>query len=420
MRWVILVFLFVGTVLNFADKSVAGYAAVPIMKEFSLSFTQWGLVGSSFFWLFAIMGVLGASLSDRFGTKKLLAIMVISWAVIQAGSYLVTGLAGLVLMRILLGAFEGPYFATAANLVTKWFPQERRGLAIALMNSGGTIGGLVMAPILVAGISEMGWRNTYGSLGLLSVAWFVLWLWMGKEKPQQEALTTSKTQSSPKIKWSEVSGALLSRNFIVICLAVFASYWFLAWIQAFLPAYFVKAIHLSPKEMGNYASIIGIVSAIGTLLIAVFSDRLFRKNQNLRRSRVFVGGGGVILAGLLFYSITIIHNPIYVLVVMCVGKSMSSAMFVLWVPIATSLLPQRGGLILGVGSGFAQLAGIIGPLVTGAIVQSTGANVVLGFDHAILFVGTLLVLFGAMFFLFCKPDKQGANMVYPSEGTTVS
>lgn len=420
MRWMILVFLFLGTLLNFADKSVAGYAAVPIIKEFGLTYTQWGLVGSSFFWLFAITGVFGAALSDRYGTKKILAIMVLSWVFIQAGAFTVTGLTGLILMRVLLGAFEGPYFATAANHISKWFPPERRGFAIALMNSGGTAGSLIIAPVLVAGIEGIGWRETYGSLGLFGLIWFILWIWKGKENPEQENLEPKEITSASKLKWPEIYRVLLSRNFILVCLAIFASYWFLAWIQTFLPAYFVQSIHLSPNKMGIYASILGIASATGTLLIAWFSDLLFKKSQSLRKSRVFIGGGGVLLAGVLFFSLTIIHNPIYILVVMCIGKSMSSAMFVLWAPIATSLLPQRGGLILGVGTGFAQLAGIIGPIVSGAIVQSAGSNVALGFDHSILFIGTLLVLFGAAFLLFCKPDKQAVNTVYLSEGKAIS
>lgn len=420
MRWVILAFLFFGTVLNFADKSVAGYAAIPIMEELNLNFTQWGLVGSSFFWFFAISGVFGASLSDRIGTKKILAIMVISWTIIQSGSFLVTGLTGLVLMRVLLGIFEGPYFATAANLITKWFPPERRGVAIALMNSGGTIGGLVMAPILVTGISEMGWRNTYGALGLIGIVWFVLWLWLGKENPKQETLISGVTKSAPKISWSNIYPVLLSRNFLLVCLAVFASYWFLAWMQAFLAAYLVQAIQLTPKEMGYFASIIGISSAILTLVFAWYSDSLYKKNQSIRKSRVFVGGGAVILAGLLFYSVTIIHHPIYVLFAMCVGKSLAYVMFVLWPAIATNLLPERGGLILGIGTGFAQLAGIIGPIVSGAMVQSTGNNITLGFDYSILFIGTLMVVFGITFVLFCKPDKQVGNMANIGKNESVS
>lgn len=412
MHWVILAFAFFGTVLNFADKSVAGYAAIPIMKEFGLNFTQWGLVGSSFFWLFAISGVLGASLSDRFGAKKIMAIMVISWTIIQFGSYLVTGLTGLILMRVLLGAFEGPYFATAANLVTKWFPPERRGIAIALMNSGGTIGGLVMAPIMVSSISGIGWRNTYVALGLIGIVWFVLWLWFGKESPKEEALISGVTESAPKIGWSTIYPVLLSRTFLLVCLAVFASYWFLSWLQAFLPAYLVQAVHLDPKEMGYYASIIGISSATLTLLIAWYSDSLYKKSQSIRKSRVMVGGVAVILAGLLFYSITFIHHPIYVLIVMCIGKALAYSMFVLWPAIATNLLPGRGGLILGIGTGFAQLAGIFGPIVTGAIIQSTGNNVTLGFDYSIVFLGTLMVVFGMVFLLFCKPDKQVENTAF--------
>ncbi|MDO7487086.1 hypothetical protein Q5O89_17115 [Peribacillus frigoritolerans] len=42
MRWVVLILLFFGAVINFADKSIVGLAAVPIMKEFNLTYAEWG------------------------------------------------------------------------------------------------------------------------------------------------------------------------------------------------------------------------------------------------------------------------------------------------------------------------------------------------------------------------------------------
>lgn len=49
MRWFVLITLFFGFLINFADKSVVGIAAAPIMKELGLSYAQWGIIGSSFF-----------------------------------------------------------------------------------------------------------------------------------------------------------------------------------------------------------------------------------------------------------------------------------------------------------------------------------------------------------------------------------
>ncbi|KAB2336241.1 MFS transporter [Cytobacillus depressus] len=417
MRWRIVIFLFIGMVINFADKMVAGYAAVPIMEEFNLSYTQWGLLSSSFFWLFMISGIFGSALSDRIGTRNLLTIMLLAWSVIQSGAFLVTGVFGLIIMRVALGAFEGPYSPTSNNHLSKWFKPERLSFAISLVNAGSAVGGLICAPLLVLGIQELGWRQTFGVLGAISLVWVVLWLWLGKEKTVSEnaGATEVKTMPVPKLKWSETYPVLLSRPFVMVCLMLFSTYWVLVWTQSFLPAYLVKAVHLTPTEMGNFSSILGAAYIVLMILIAWYSDRLFQKHNSLRKARVMVAGIGAILSGVLFYSMTIFTNPVYILIAMILAKAMVHAVFILWVPIALSLLPERKGLILGVGTGCAQFAGVVGPVVTGFIVQFAGTNEALGFDYSILFMGSQLVLAGLVFTLLCKPDVYVRKTVHHSE-----
>ncbi|HEY6409141.1 MAG TPA: hypothetical protein VIY29_16900 [Ktedonobacteraceae bacterium] len=60
--WVMVGMLFVLGAINFADKAVLGLSAVPIIKELHLSPTQYGVVSSSLFWLFAISSVLVTAL----------------------------------------------------------------------------------------------------------------------------------------------------------------------------------------------------------------------------------------------------------------------------------------------------------------------------------------------------------------------
>ncbi len=62
--WIMVVLLFTFMVINFADKAVIGIAAVPIMQELELGPRQFGLVGSSFFLLFAVSSVATGFLSD--------------------------------------------------------------------------------------------------------------------------------------------------------------------------------------------------------------------------------------------------------------------------------------------------------------------------------------------------------------------
>src|ERR1051326_7189431 len=52
--WKITFLLFLFMLVNFADKIVVGLAGVPIMTELKLEPEQFGLLGSSFFFLFSI------------------------------------------------------------------------------------------------------------------------------------------------------------------------------------------------------------------------------------------------------------------------------------------------------------------------------------------------------------------------------
>lgn len=102
--WLIVALLFSFMVINFADKAVLGLAAVPIMHEFRLSYTQFGLIGTSFFVIFSLSAVLIGALANHFPTKWILLLMALSWAVVQMPMILRLGMAALVANRVLLRA----------------------------------------------------------------------------------------------------------------------------------------------------------------------------------------------------------------------------------------------------------------------------------------------------------------------------
>src|SRR5699024_11921175 len=109
-RWIVLLFIAVLAVANFADKSIIGLSAVHIMEDMDLSYNQWGIVSSSFYWLFSIVGVIGASLSDKYGTEKMIGIMVIIWTLSQSMVCFITSLPMIILIRECIGLGTGPFF----------------------------------------------------------------------------------------------------------------------------------------------------------------------------------------------------------------------------------------------------------------------------------------------------------------------
>src|ERR1700686_4655062 len=73
--WKVALALAAFMMINFVDKVVLGLVAVPMMDELKLTPQEFGAIGSSFFWLFAISGVAGGFLANRFETRLLLLCM---------------------------------------------------------------------------------------------------------------------------------------------------------------------------------------------------------------------------------------------------------------------------------------------------------------------------------------------------------
>lgn len=406
MARITLVMLFVLYMINYADKTIAGYSAVPIMEEFSLSQKEWGLVGSSFFWFFSIAGILGAALSDRIGTKKMLAIMAISWTVIQFGAYAIAGLPMLVLARVLLGIGEGPFWATVVSHLNKWFPEEKRGLVYSTVNFGAFVGAVASAPLLVSLIDSNGWRFAWAFMGALSLIWLLIWLWIGKERPQiSVAATKTEAPSLPKAKWSDISGVLLSSTFILCFLVYFAQIWGTTFAAVWEPVYLVKVMEFTNQQMAYAIAGTGLLAGLMTILISWMGDRLYKKHRSYRKSYVFIGGTSIILGGLCFFSVSFLQSTALILIALCLGKGFAFSVGTAASVIVSSLLPERTGLLVGVLSSLVTLAGIISPLVTGAIVQAAG-DVGTGFSNAMIVNALIFVLCGVLFLLFAKRKEQ--------------
>ncbi|MEH7308969.1 MFS transporter, partial [Neobacillus drentensis] len=134
--WVMMLFLFFLAFINNLDKAVIGIASVPIMKELHLNPTEWGLVGSSFYWLFAISAIVVGGMADTRSSKKLIIWLCIIWASVQFLTLVIIGLPSLIFTRIVLGAGEGPAIAVAAVVIGKWLPKEKYAIGFAFIFLG--------------------------------------------------------------------------------------------------------------------------------------------------------------------------------------------------------------------------------------------------------------------------------------------
>src|SRR5258707_4397871 len=111
--WKITFLLFLFMLVNFADKIVVGLAGVPIMTELKLEPEQFGLLGSSFFFLFSIMAVVVGFIVNRIATRWVLLVLAVIFALAQVPMLGTVGFTTFLICRVILGAGEGPAAAVA-------------------------------------------------------------------------------------------------------------------------------------------------------------------------------------------------------------------------------------------------------------------------------------------------------------------
>ena len=122
--WKITFLLFLFMLVNFADKIVVGLAGAPIMDELKLSPEQFGLLGSSFFFLFSISAIVVGFIVNRVDTRWVLLVMAVIWSLAQFPMVGTVSFTTLLICRVILGAGEGPALSVAAHAIYKWFPER--------------------------------------------------------------------------------------------------------------------------------------------------------------------------------------------------------------------------------------------------------------------------------------------------------
>src|SRR5271155_537268 len=272
-----IVVLFAINILNFYDRNVAGALTEPMRKEFHLSDSQIGLLGSAFIWIYAIFGVPLGRIADSASRKKLLAWGVVIWTVMTASAGLATTYAMLLLSRVGVGVGEAACAPTATSWLGDLFPQAKRSRVLALFMLGVPVGGALgfffSGPIAQA----YGWRAAmvFAAVPALLLVPALLML----DEPQRGA---SELHPAPLVRasmwnvlriptlwWIIASGALLNFN----------AYAF----ATFLPAFLSRVHGLSLARSGVATGIVYLAGGVsGGTIAGYLGDSIVHRRKDGR------------------------------------------------------------------------------------------------------------------------------------------
>ena len=176
LRWWIGGLLFASTVINYLDRQTLSVLAPYLKLQYNWNNQDFALIVIAFRVAYSVGQTVAGRLIDRIGTRKGLTITVIWYSIAAMLTSLAGGLRSFAFFRFLLGAGESANWPAATKAVAEWFPKKERGWAVALFDSGSSIGGAV-APILVIGLYKYfgGWQPAFIITGTLGFLWLGAW-----------------------------------------------------------------------------------------------------------------------------------------------------------------------------------------------------------------------------------------------------
>lgn len=399
--------------INFIDKVGIGLVAVPVMAELNLTPTEFGWVAGSFFWLFALSGVLGGFVANRVSAKWMLLVLALAWSVAQLPIILSSSLAMIVLSRVLLGIGEGPAAPLAFHACYKWFPDARRNLPVSVINQGSGIG-VLTAGILIPSITlHWGWRANFTAMAIVGLVWALVWLIVGAEGPivgngNEAGAGRGAAVAGQRLPY----GVLLSDPTVLgVLVQNFMAFWGLALTLTWFPAYLQKGLGFDALTSGRLFALLTLLNISIGLALSAWSQRLLARGATSRRGRALFSSTALMIGGMLVVALMLLPMPdMTKVVLLAIGSGLTGVIFSLGPAMVGSVSPtaQRGAM-LAILNSIASIAGVMAPVVTGRLIQNAGGGTASGYEHGFALSGALLVIGGIVGLLWVDPEKSVAR-----------
>ncbi|NPD69072.1 MFS transporter [Lichenicola cladoniae] len=403
-RFLVMAMIFVTVVINYLDRSNLSIAAPSFSKELHIDPVHLGIAFSAFGWTYAALQIPMGWLVDRIHPRVLYAAALAIWSAVTFCMGFASSFVALLLLRLLVGAFEAPSFPINNRVVTTWFPERERAGAIGFYTSGQFVGLAFLTPVLAWMDVEFGWASVFMATGALGLIWAVIWFLMYRDPVSFRGTNRSEVAliteggggvfgaGRQPFSWRDVGVVLGRRKLWGIYIGQFGlnctAWFFLTWF----PTYLVHYRHLSFIKAGFLASVPFFAAFAGVMCSGFLSDLMLRRGASLGFARKVP-----IITGLLCSTVIIganyVDSPAAIIAFMTLAFFANGLASITW-SLVSSLAPTRLlGLTGGIFNLMGNLAAVVTPIVIGRL--ATGDS----FTRPIMFVAAT-ALIGALSYIF--------------------
>jgi ACS family D-galactonate transporter-like MFS transporter len=407
-RFAIMLLLFASVTINYLDRSNLSITAPAMRTALGLDTAQMGYVLSAFGWTYALCQIPGGWLVDRIAPRVLFAVLIVAWSLATILLGFTTSVAGLMAVRMLVGALEAPSYPINNRVVTTWFPERERATAIGFYTSGQFVGLAFLTPVLVWIQTRFGWHMVFVATGIVGVGWGIVWFALYRQPHEFPATNAAEIdlirrggglvdlgrsgETRRAFSGADLAHVLGSRKLWGVYFGQFALtstlWFFLTWF----PTYLVQARGMSFVKAGFLASLPFLAAFVGVLCSGLLSDAMVRRGATLGTARKVP-----IVTGLLLSTSVVganyVSDPALIVGFLALAFFGNGLASITW-SLVSAIAPERLlGLTGGVFNFVGNLSGITVPIVIGYLARDYG------FSAGLAYIA-LLALLGAMSYVF--------------------
>lgn len=282
-RWWIVWTLFFSTAINYINRQTLSVLAPVISREFHLNHSQLSNIFGAFQFAYAGTWLVGGIFLDIVGTRLGLSIAVVWWSLVSIVTSLANSAFSFGALRFLLGIGEGLNWPGASKAVAEHFPAQQRSVAVAIFDSGSSVGAAVAAIAIPWIALKIGWRFAFTFSGILGLLWLVLWLavYPRSRRPAGATAPTSLNLRNvkswlPLLKRSETWAVVIGRSLTD------PIWWFYVF---WLPQYFSDTRGFSLKQIAAFTWIPFVAADLGNFAGGLSSGALVKRGMAVLRAR---------------------------------------------------------------------------------------------------------------------------------------
>jgi MFS family permease len=377
--------LLVAFIISYLDRVNVGFAAITANEDLGMTAAQYGWGAGLLFLGYSLFELPSNLAMERFGARRWLARIMITWGLIGCAMAVVTGPLSFYALRFLLGVAEAGLFPGVILYLTYWLPKRLRARYLGLFALGIPLSSVIGSPI-----SGVIMASTHGVLGLKSWQWLYileavpavlmgLWVlaaladrpatarWLTNAEREWLRAELEREAPSASAEGHRFTWKLLGDSRVLTLAAVF----FLTGVPSYGLSLWLPQI---VKSFGVSHVVTGFLSAV-PFLFGSIAMVYWGRRSDARRERVWHTIVPAGIAGVALISGALLTSGVMQLFAVCVA---AVGIYALKGPFLTivseSFSDRRAAAGIAIITTLGNLSGFVAPYIVGMIIEMTGGH----------------------------------------------